>query len=533
MREVLESFAPIFLAVALSFTAWASYKLRSRKYIFLSMIVSLGYLGFFHHGCVCSVGSIQNVLMSLLNKTYVIPFIISTAFILPLIAAFFWGRVFCGGVCPLGAMQDLVNVFRLKIPSWLNPILRLLPIIYLFLAAIFLINGAGFLICKYDPFISFIRLNGTFSMILLGVIGLLISMFIARPYCRYFCPYGVLLGWISRFSRKKVSITPTECEKCHLCKDACPVEAIEKPTALKSKEKQKVGLWWVSVFIIMIPLWMMAFGFVGARLSTPVKVIEKVEKLQSQQEQKFTSKRAEQIEELVFESHVNDSKGATTGVLFGWIWGLALISLVVRRERDEYTANASDCIVCGRCYNYCPVEVELREESKGKVKADKLLGHLADRFALSENIRKKLSIGTLISVALLFVSLFFLMGNLKDIESQNILKQKELSTLKVQIRKNPTDENLKKEFGSKEAIAQELYNDTIHSHKANMLYTLILLFLIAGILKVRKNLSEPLESIKEEPPGISPTFGLLTRLGAIVLGVVLIVLGLVFSVRPY
>lgn len=533
MRELLESFAPLFLIAVLAITAWASYTKRSRKYILLTMVVSLGYLGFFHHGCVCSVGSIQNVLMSFLSKTYSIPFIVSAAFALPLIAAFFWGRVFCGGVCPLGAMQDLVNVFRLKIPNWLNPILKLLPIAYLFLATVFLISGAGFLICKYDPFISFIRLHGSFTMILLSVIGLVLSMVIARPYCRFFCPYGVLLGWISRFSKTKVSITPTECEKCHLCKDACPVEAIEKPTALKNSEKQKAGLWWMGTFIVMIPLWMIAFGFIGVRLSKPVEVIKQIEKLQKRQEKKFTSKRAEQIEELAMECHVNDSKGATTGVLFGWIWGLTLITFVVRRERDEYTANSSDCVVCGRCYNYCPVETEIRDDKAVIGIKDRIVDHLSDRFILPDKVRKSLAIGVLTLVVILALSIVGLMSNIKNIETGNILKQKELSILKAKLRKDSENSSLKQEYEQKELTARDYYDKQIDKHKFSVLLVMLSFFSIALLLKFRKNLAASPETIKEAPPGISPTYSTLTRLGAVFLGITLFILGFIFSIRTF
>ncbi len=530
MREVFEGLAPIFLVFALMTTAWASYKKRSRKYIIITMMASLGYLGFFHHGCVCSVGSIQNIMMVFLDRTYIVPFIILTAFLLPLIATFFWGRVFCGGVCPLGAMQDLVNVYRLKIPTWLNPILKLLPIVFFGLSIAFIISGAGFIICKYDPFIGFLRFNGTYFMMILGIIGMALSMFISRPYCRYFCPYSVLLSSISKFSRKSVSISPTDCEKCHLCREACPVDAIDKPTAVKSKETQRTGLSWMITFVVLIPLWMTLFGFIGKRLVAPVHVVNRIEKLQKNQEKKFTEKRATEIKELIKESHENDFSGIYVGALFGLVWGAALVSLTLKKERDKYEANKSDCIVCGRCYNYCPVEVELNKEVKFK---DRILGHLSARIVLPKKINKILSITFIVFSCLILGSSILLVQNLKDVENYNILKQKELSKLKVKIRKDKNNKELSNEFIAKENIAIQKYQKTTGDHKKIIAQTLLLIFIASFLLKMQKNLSAAPQSVKEEPAGISPTFSIYTRIGAVFLGIVLFTLGIIFTSRPF
>lgn len=530
MREIFEGLAPLFLMLALMIGAWVSYKKRSRKYILFLMIASLGYFGFFHHGCVCSVGSMQNLMAAFFDRSYIVPFIILTAFLLPLIATFFWGRVFCGGVCPLGAMQDLVNVYRLKIPAWLNPVLKLFPIVFFGLSIISVISGAGFLICKYDPFIGFLRLNGTFFMMVLGIIGMVLSIFISRPYCRYICPYSVLLSSISKFSRTSVSISPTECEKCHLCRDACPVDAIDKPTAVKSKETQRTGLSWMIIFIMLIPLWMTLFGIVGKRLAAPAHVVDRIIKLQEWQAKKATEKRAAEIEELIKETHKNDFAGMYVGALFGLIWGASLVSLTLKKERDKYEANKSDCIVCGRCYNYCPVEVEVRSKKSFK---DKLLGHLTDRFILSSKIRKILSAGAIV-VALIFIfSSFLLIQNIKDVDNYNILKQKDLIKLRAEIKKNKEDASLVDEYKNKESIAIQNYAKATGSHKKIIAQTLLLIFISTILLKISRSLSEPPEAVKKEPAGVSPTFSIYTRLGAVFLGLLLFTLGIVFTIRPF
>ena len=143
----------------------------------------------------------------------------------------FFGRIFCGAVCPLGAIQDFFVFRPMKVPSWLESSLRLLAYLYLGLAVLFVATGSAFAICRYDPFVSFFRLSGRFYMIVIGICMLVIGLFIARPYCRFLCPYGIILRQLSKLSRWRVTITPDDCIKCRLCEDACPFGAIEKPTA--------------------------------------------------------------------------------------------------------------------------------------------------------------------------------------------------------------------------------------------------------------------------------------------------------------
>ena len=55
------------LIVALSVTAWLALKKRSRRGLIWMSVFSLAYFGFFRQGCICSVGSVQNVSLALFN----------------------------------------------------------------------------------------------------------------------------------------------------------------------------------------------------------------------------------------------------------------------------------------------------------------------------------------------------------------------------------------------------------------------------------------------------------------------------------
>jgi polyferredoxin len=171
------------LFAALSLSAWLALKKRSRKGMFGLMVFSLLYFGFYKQGCVCPIGSIQNVTLSLFNSSYAVPLTVLIFFALPLAFALFFGRVFCASVCALGAIQDLVIFKPIQLPRKLTIGLSMIPYVYIAVAILFAATNTGFVICRYDPFIGFFRLNGNAPYLYLGAGFLLAGMFIARPYC--------------------------------------------------------------------------------------------------------------------------------------------------------------------------------------------------------------------------------------------------------------------------------------------------------------------------------------------------------------
>jgi polyferredoxin len=224
------------LAAAMGLSSWLVLKRRSRKALVALAIGSLAYFGFYRQGCICPIGSIQNVALALTDPRYSVPMVVTATFFLPLAMAVFVGRAFCGGVCALGAIQELVLIKPVKVPPRLDRALGLLKYVYLGLALFFVLKpvaGRDFLICRFDPFVDFFRRTGPPHMLLIGGAFLVAGMFIGRPYCRYLCPYGGLLAWCTRLARRGVTITPNKELDCGLCTDACPYGAIEKMRAVR------------------------------------------------------------------------------------------------------------------------------------------------------------------------------------------------------------------------------------------------------------------------------------------------------------
>ena len=258
------------LVAALSLASWLAIKRRTRKGIFALMVFSLLYFGFYKQGCVCPIGSIQNVTLSLFDSNYAVPITVLIFFLTPLAFALFFGRVFCSSVCALGAIQDLVILKPIPLPRKLTIGLSMIPYAYLGVAILFAATNTGFVICRYDPFIGFFRLSGNAPYLYLGAGFLLAGVFIARPYCRFFCPYGVLLGWMSRFARWHLTITPTECVNCRLCEKSCPFDYVEKPNFGLAARKRAVGVRRLSYLFSMLPCLIVLGGWVGHRLSIPM-----------------------------------------------------------------------------------------------------------------------------------------------------------------------------------------------------------------------------------------------------------------------
>ena len=234
----LEVLDVVLLAVAMGIAVWLVVSRRSRKWALALTVACLGYFGFYREGCICPIGSIQNVALSLADPTYKIPMVVTAVFFMPLVVALFFGRAFCGGVCPLGAMQELVVLKPVQVPRKLDDALGLLKYVYLGLPILLAVQPAiarDFVICRFDPFVGFFRREGFAHMMFIGAGFLVVGTVVGRPYCRYLCPYGGLLSWCSRLAKRGVTITPTKELDCGLCANACPYGAIEKNRAVRKE----------------------------------------------------------------------------------------------------------------------------------------------------------------------------------------------------------------------------------------------------------------------------------------------------------
>ncbi|VGO14477.1 Putative electron transport protein YccM [Pontiella desulfatans] len=251
----------IALAIMLAIGSLLSVRHLQRHWFTALAGIALLYFGIVRGGCICPVGATTNFFMGLAAPE-LIGKLVAVLFLLPLIAAFFFGRVFCSSACPLGAIQHLLSRKNgIQLPTLLNKILRLIPIALLIATAWGALRSGIFLACKLDVYKPiFFTGHAWFGqladrvgegsmepgllivgnllnwLVLLAVLAL--GIFIPRPFCRFACPYGVLLGFFSRVGLRKRHIDAESCFACVQCTRTCPVQAI---TADREKRNIKVS----------------------------------------------------------------------------------------------------------------------------------------------------------------------------------------------------------------------------------------------------------------------------------------------------
>ena len=369
----------VLLVGMMGLVVWAAYRKRSRAIIFSMSLVSVLYFGFFRSGCVCSVGSIQNVIIAAVDGGYHLPWYVLLVFLLPIIFALLFGRVFCSGVCPLGALQELINVKNFRLSRSVSVTLSIIPWIYLAFTILYAATRSQFLICRLDPFIGIFRFGGDIGVMSFGFVLLVMSVFVGRPFCQFICPYGALLSVFSALSWKKLEITGKGCVNCALCGVSCPVDAIRAPQSNRTKEERRKGVRRVIVLSLVLPV----LTFVGAKLvgsqsdalSLAHKDVYLYELLLRQEAnpeleeplevETFHAMGGDMAElkekvdavrsDYVFYSHL-------AGALIGFVIGFKLMKLSLKRGRKTYEISMARCTMCGKCFNYCPQNLKNTEK---------------------------------------------------------------------------------------------------------------------------------------------------------------------------
>lgn len=364
------------LVVALFVATWLVYRRRSRRGLIALSLASLAYFGFYRQGCVCAIGAIQNVALGTFDSSYAIPLTVLAFFLAPLVFALFAGRVFCSGVCPHGALQDLILIKPVKVPMWLEHSLGLIPFIFLGAGVVFAATGSAFIICRYDPFVPLFRLTGSVSMLTLGAAFVVAGLFIGRPYCRFLCPYGALLRLASLASQWRVRVTPDYCTQCRLCEHSCPYGAMREPVvAAPRPEPISVQRRRLALLLFVLPLLVTVGALLGARLAPAAArvhpTVELAERHVVQQKtpatfppmtpEALSLERAASNPEALLASaeKIRDRVALACWLFGGWIGlviGIKLIALSLRTARTDYEPDRGACVACARCFEYCPNE---------------------------------------------------------------------------------------------------------------------------------------------------------------------------------
>jgi len=172
--------------------------------------------------------------------------------VLVLVMAFLFGSVFCGWVCPLGSAQEWVGklgkrLFKKRynhfVPRRLDQYLRYLRYIMLVWVLYITATSGRLAFGDIDPYYALFNFwTGEVAITALAVLGftLLASLAVERPWCKYACPYGALLGITNLFSVFSIRRREPTCISCDMCTQNCPMN-IQVDAVKSVRDHQCIG----------------------------------------------------------------------------------------------------------------------------------------------------------------------------------------------------------------------------------------------------------------------------------------------------
>ncbi len=180
------------------------YPKKTKPYRLYLLGLSVIVLGFWQ-GTLLSMATMHTALgngISLFTHCIFV-IIIILSILLPLITG---KRFYCVYLCPFGALQELTGKLtkkKLKIPVSVIKALTFMRKIILLCIIFLLIINVTFDLSLIEPFSAFnFRSIPTFTLIFAGLF-LVLSAFITKPWCRFFCPTGQVLDTFKEISLQK------------------------------------------------------------------------------------------------------------------------------------------------------------------------------------------------------------------------------------------------------------------------------------------------------------------------------------------
>ena len=171
-----------------------------------------------------------------------------SAFVLMVIGfvlAILFGPVFCGWVCPLGTVQEWVSkwgrkLFRRRfnhfVPPRIDNILRYARYIVLVWVLYVTAVSGKLIFSDYDPYFALFNFwSGEVAWQAFVILGLTLSLslFVERPWCKYACPYGAVLGLSNLFRAFKIHRAESTCKADGACSILCPMNiSVDSVTAV-------------------------------------------------------------------------------------------------------------------------------------------------------------------------------------------------------------------------------------------------------------------------------------------------------------
>jgi polyferredoxin len=282
-----ESYVELAACLGVFFLTLLCVAIRRRRQFWRHVVQAVSLLVFFFvvRSCLGVFGLIRNAFhgASLIGKDDLNALYFLSVTVVIVSVAFHSGAVFCGWICPTGSVQELVSKIRRflqKKKSTVMPprkgflvVLAALTLIFLWVAyrvfsdrrpfpedsAVLWATSLIVILCfaiffprreralkafrpisltvllfsillgfsVYSP-VHFVFSNvKDWASFLSTLVIMLSSIWVARAWCRYLCPFGYVCSQLNRVALRRLVVSQ-ECSQCDRCGEVCEVGAIAK-----------------------------------------------------------------------------------------------------------------------------------------------------------------------------------------------------------------------------------------------------------------------------------------------------------------
>ena len=191
----------VFVILAYSLFAFF-FPQKTAKFRILHLVLLVVILGFIG-GYALSFESFKNWIISG-NVTIVPVVILALALVIPVI---FGKNFYCNFLCPFGAMQELLG--RIPLPKKSFPqkfmkgvmIFKVVLLVAIYILMIFKVVED---FTMFEPFSAFKFEAAAVPALVIAALFLAVSLFISRPWCRFFCPTGTLINMFAKRNGEEI-----------------------------------------------------------------------------------------------------------------------------------------------------------------------------------------------------------------------------------------------------------------------------------------------------------------------------------------
>ena len=207
-----------------------------RPVFLLSAVAILG----FYRGGPGIISSFQNTYLYIIGATEQWPAIVLFLGLIPV--TYFFGKVFCGWTCYLGAIQEFLHIGKFKIlqSEKAQKIMRIIRYVVLAALLVQLTITQTIEWSKIGPFkVIFNLFSPNITGYVLLVILLISSLFIHRPFCKMVCPAGLIFGLVTKIPGASVLGITQSCAGCKTCSTSCEINAITREGKISKLDNQE------------------------------------------------------------------------------------------------------------------------------------------------------------------------------------------------------------------------------------------------------------------------------------------------------